>query len=249
MSRLNSLSAAAIKAMFSSETDDQLIMLVTITDPTTVSATQTISSTNEIVLSSAANYNIDDSILFSLSAGNLVANTTYYIIAIDYTSNRIQVSTSPRGTTLALSNSTTTNTVSRLIRICDSYTTRLGFTTDTDIVYGVISSDRQFIFVPIEISLPGETETGDSNCRIVINYVTPELIEMIRTNLTKPADVQLELVLSKTPDYVEAVFTGYAITSVAYNANQITFELNMISLSREPFPAYNFTPKYFPGLF
>lgn len=175
MSRLNTLSASAIKAMFSSETDDSLIMLLTITNPSDANAP---------------------------------------------------------------------------IRLSDNFTGRLSsLTTDQEIVYGVNSRTKDYIFMPMAITLPTEQDTGVGQCSIVLNYASPEAIELIRTHLNSPTPVLIELVMGSSPNTVEASFPGFYITSATYSAQQISFELNMISLSREPFPCYNFTPSYFPGLF
>jgi hypothetical protein len=182
MSRLNSLSAAAIKAMFSSETDQQLIMLLTIYDPAFVSGSTTVT--------------VDP------------------------------------------------------VRLADGYTGRLtSITTDDEVYYGVTSRSSDYVFIPMSMSLPSEQDNGVGQCSITINYVTPEAITLIRQHLTGPCKVLIELVLSGSPDTVEASFPGFYITSVSYNAESITLALNMISLNTEPFPSFNFTPSYFPGLF
>lgn len=175
MSRLNSLSQAAIKAMFSSETDESLILLITITDPT-------------------------DS--------------------------------------------------AHPLRLSDGFTGRLSsLTTDTEVIYGVQSNGHEYIFLPIQLQLPGEQETGAGQCSLVLNFITPEAIQLIREKLTSPVDVRIDLVLSGNPDHIEASFSGFKITNVTYSAEQITFDLNMVSLNREPFPCFTFTPANFPGLF
>lgn len=175
MSRLNTLSASAVKAMFSSETDEALIMLLTI-------------------------YN-----------------------------------TAPGDDPLRLS---------------DSYTGRLvSLTNDEEVIYGVTSRSNEYIFLPMEVGLPGELDTGVGSCTLTLKYAGPDAVELIRTKLTEPTKVLIELVLSGSPDTVEASFPGFFITSATYNADQIVFELNMVSLSREPFPCFNFTPSYFPGLY
>lgn len=176
MSRLSTLSAAAIRAMFSSETDENIIMLLTIYDPT--------------------------------------------------------------------------NTSQVAFRLADSYTQRIeSLTTDAEVVYGVPSRGENFVFLPMNIGLPAEQDTGVGTCTLTLQYVTREAIELIRTELTKPTPVKIELVLSGSPGVVEAVFPGFYITGATYNADSINFELTMINLAREPFPCYNFIPSYFPGLF
>jgi len=175
MSRLNSLSQSAVRAMFASETPEALILLITITDPADP------------------------------------ANP---------------------------------------IRLADGYTNRIAsLTTDTDVVYGVTSNSKDYLFMPMQISLPGEQEAGAAQCSLVLDFVTPEVINLIRTHLTSPVSVQIDLVLASSPNTIQTTFSGFKITNVTYNADQITFDLNMVSLSREPFPCYTFTPANFPGLF
>lgn len=176
MSRLTRLSPEAIRAMFSSESDQTLIMLLTIYDPA------------------------DES----------------------------QV----------------------VFRFADNYTQRItSLTTEEEVIYGVPSRGQNYVFLPMDISLPNEQDTGVGSCSLTLQYVTREAIELIRTELNKPTKVQLELVLSGSPNVVEAIFPGFYITSATYNADSINFELTMINLAREPFPCYNFIPSYFPGLF
>ena len=136
------------------------------------------------------------------------------------------------------------------IRLADGYTNRIAsLTTDTDVVYGVTSNSKDYLFMPMQISLPGEQEAGAAQCSLVLDFVTPEVINLIRTHLTSPVSVQIDLVLASSPNTIETTFSGFKITNVTYNADQITFDLNMVSLSREPFPCYTFTPANFPGLF
>lgn len=175
MSRLNSLSQSAVKAMFASETPEALILLITITNPADP------------------------------------ANP---------------------------------------VRLADGYTNRIAsLTTDTDVVYGVTSNSKDYLFMPMQISLPGELEAGAAQCSLVLNFVTREAIDIIRTHLTSPVNVQIDLVLASSPNTIETSFSGFKITNVTYSADQITFDLNMVSLSREPFPCFTFTPANFPGLF
>jgi hypothetical protein len=176
MSRLTRLSPEAIRAMFSSESDQTLIMLLTIYDPA------------------------DES----------------------------QV----------------------VFRFADNYTQRItSLTTDEEVIYGVPSRGNDYAFLPMELSLPSEQDTGVGSCTLKLQYVIREAIEVIRTELNKPTKVQIELVLSGSPNVVEAVFPGFHITSAVYNADSISFDLTMINYAREPFPCYNFIPSYFPGLF
>jgi hypothetical protein len=173
MSRLTSMSPAALRAVFSPEADDDLITLLTI-------------------------YNPD---------------------------NETQV----------------------LARIADGFTQRIS-ETDDEVVYGVVSNGMEYIFVPMQLSLPSEDEAQAPRCSIVLNDVTRYVTPLIRT-ITSPPRIRLDLVLSKTPDVVEVSFSDFYINSFTYNAESVTADLAMIDYEREPFPMHSFTPRYFPGMF
>lgn len=132
-------------------------------------------------------------------------------------------------------------------RISDGFTKRISETAD-EVVYGVTSNSQDFVFLPMEISLPTEEEAQAPRCSIVLRDVTRYVIPIIRT-IVGPPSVKMELVLSKTPDTVEASFSGFYISNFSYNADSVTADLSMIDYEREPFPMHSFTPAYFPGMF
>ena len=132
-------------------------------------------------------------------------------------------------------------------RLCDGFTQRISETAD-EVVYGVVSRSQDFMFLPMEISLPTEEEAQAPRCSIVLRDVTKYVIPIVRT-IVGPPKVKMELVLSKTPNTVEASFTGFYISNFSYNADSVTAELSMIDYEREPFPMHSFTPAYFPGMF
>jgi hypothetical protein len=134
------------------------------------------------------------------------------------------------------------------VYLSDNFTGRLS-ETDEEVIYGVTSRSTNYLFLPLEISLPSEGEDGASNCTITLNYVTPQLINLIRTELTAPTKIRIELVLSGSPNTVEAVFDGFYIIGATYSSQSVQLTLGMVNYSTEPFPAYGFTPRYFPGLF
>jgi hypothetical protein len=141
----------------------------------------------------------------------------------------------------------TTIGMSQDIYLADNYTNRITETSE-DVTYGVTSNSINYNFIPMEIVLPNDDNASAPRCTIAIHDVTRYLIPYLR-NLTGAPSVSLSLVLSTTPNVVEATFTGFKLTNISYNANTISAELTMPSLEVEPFPAYTFTPQYFPGLF
>ena len=132
-------------------------------------------------------------------------------------------------------------------RLSDGYTQRISETAD-EVVYGVQSRSQNFIFLPMEITLPSEDEAQAPRCTLTLNDVTRYVTPLIRTISGSPK-VLMELVLSSSPNTVEASFSGFYISSITYNANTVSAELAMIDYEREPFPQHSFSPKYFPGLF
>ena len=111
MSRLTSMSPDAIKAIFSPESDSDLLFLLTIYDPAD-------------------------------------------------------------GTTV-------------VTRLCDGFTQRISETAD-EVVYGVVSRSQDFMFLPMEISLPTEEEAQAPRCSIVLRDVTKYVIPIVRTIVGPP---------------------------------------------------------------
>ena len=133
------------------------------------------------------------------------------------------------------------------IRIADGYTQRISETAD-EVVYGVRSRSKDYVFLPIEITLPTEEQEAAPRCSITIHDVTRYLTPIIRSINTAPK-VGIELVLASAPDVVEVSMPGFLMGGITYNANTVTAELTVENLTSEPFPAHTFTPSYFPGLF
>lgn len=173
MSRLSTLSSAAKASMFASETDKELILLVTVYDPV---------NTEQVVL-----------------------------------------------------------------RLADGFTKRIS-ETDDEVLYGVTSRGEDYIFLPVEVTLPDEAENSAPRCSITFYDVTRYVMPIIREIDGQPP-IKLELVLSSTPDTVEVSFAGFKITNFTYNVDRVTADLSMVSYELEPFPQYSFSPAYFPGLF
>lgn len=132
-------------------------------------------------------------------------------------------------------------------RLADNYTKRISETAD-EVSYGVTSRANDFLFIPMQISLPSEEDNTSPKCSLVISDVTKLLIPTIRS-LQGPPKVLLELVLTSTPDIVEAYFADFYISNISYNSESINCELTMVNYQVEPFPCYTFTPAFFPGLF
>lgn len=133
------------------------------------------------------------------------------------------------------------------VLLADGYTQRISETAD-EVIYGVRSRLEDYLFLPLKIALPTEEQAAAPRCTITIHDVTRQLLPIIR-EITSAPTVLMELVLSSSPDIVEASFPGFKMGAISYNSDTISAELTVESLATEPFPQHTFTPAYFPGLF
>jgi hypothetical protein len=134
-----------------------------------------------------------------------------------------------------------------IVRLADGYTQRIS-ETDNEVIYGVRSNSQDYIFLPMEISLPTEEQAQAPRCSITLHDITRYLTPIIRDIKGSPP-IKMELVLSKSPNIIEVSFDGFYINSFTYTADTVTANLSMVDLEREPFPMHSFTPRYFPGMF
>ena len=133
------------------------------------------------------------------------------------------------------------------VRLCDNFIQRLD-EDEEDVVYGVTSRGQEYIFLPMQITLPSEEEANAPRYSIVMQDVTRQLTPLVRS-VNRPLKIRLELVLSKSPDTVEVEFDDFFVSNFTFNREQVSAELSMLSLEREPFPCFSFNPAYNPGLF
>lgn len=136
-----------------------------------------------------------------------------------------------------------------VLRFANGWIERLsGLETDATVTaYGVVSRSQNYVFLPMEITLPSEDDAAP-RAQITLHDVTREAMPLIRSVTSAPT-VKLELVLASDPDTVELAFDGLSMTAISYNRETVTAQLVADNLALEPFPAHTFTPAYFPGLF
>lgn len=139
------------------------------------------------------------------------------------------------------------------IRICDSFIERIS-ESDTEIIYGVNTTAETgtsvaYTFLPMDISLPTEDSSGSApRAKITLYDVTKLVLPSLR-NLLEPPTVDIRLVMSNTPNTLEADFLGFKLSSINYNQDSISGDLSIDGLEQEPFPCHSFLPNTFPGLF
>lgn len=123
-----------------------------------------------------------------------------------------------------------------------------GLTTDLEKVYGTISNGDNYIFLPVRIKLPDDTEDGPGLMQLEIDNVHRAYTESIRTIFT-PVTCQVDIVMDNALDTIDASWPEFLLTNIKYDAAIITGTLTLETLMTEPFPAGTFIPSQFPGLF
>jgi hypothetical protein len=120
-------------------------------------------------------------------------------------------------------------------------------TTDP-LLYGTISRGNTFLYVGMQISLPDDEDQSPPAAKMIISNVDRSIIPLIRSILLPPS-VTIECVLASALDTVELSVPAMDMVDVTYDAAQLTFDLAIDAMALEPYPAGNFDPASFPGLF
>lgn len=111
----------------------------------------------------------------------------------------------------------------------------------------VVSNGDQYIAFPFEIILPDANEDSPPQSKLRIDNVSREIGQAIRS-ISTPPSVTIQVVRQDTPDFIEAQFEGMYLTNVTYDALSVEATLLFEDLTREPFPAWTFSPANFRSI-
>lgn len=115
-------------------------------------------------------------------------------------------------------------------------------------VRGTISRGDEFMFLPFNIELPQEDDTGAYRASLSVDNVSREIVAAVR-RANSALSVKIEIVLSSTPNTVEVSVPDFRLEKVNYDAMTVSGELSIEYYELEPFPSRRFTPSDYPGLF
>jgi len=115
-------------------------------------------------------------------------------------------------------------------------------------VRGVISRGEEYIYLPIDIQLPQQDDTGIARARLTIDNVDRLIVEGAR-KASKGLSVTIEIVMASDPDTVEVSVPDFRFERVRYNALTISGDISLEYFDLEPFPSGRFTPSKWPGIF
>lgn len=115
-------------------------------------------------------------------------------------------------------------------------------------VRGVISRGEEFVFLPFNIELPAQDDSGVAKARLSVDNISREIVAAVRT-ATSALSINIEIVLASDPDTVEVSIEDFRLDRVTYDALTVSGDISVEYFDLEPFPARRFTPSDFPGLF
>jgi hypothetical protein len=122
------------------------------------------------------------------------------------------------------------------------------FDVDGEITRGTISNGENFIFYPMAITLPDDSEESVTSASLTIDNIDRTIMREIR-QLTDSPTITMQVVLASSPDTIEAEFDSFKFDSISADALTITGQLSLEHFYREPFPGTSMLPSNFPGMF
>lgn len=115
-------------------------------------------------------------------------------------------------------------------------------------VRGVISRGEEYVYLPLDIQLPQQDDTGIARATLTIDNVDRRIVEGAR-RASQGLSVTIEIILASDPDTVEVSVPDFRFEKVRYDALTISGEISLEFFDLEPFPSGRFTPSKWPGIF
>lgn len=111
----------------------------------------------------------------------------------------------------------------------------------------VTSRGDTYTAFPFDITLPDAREDAPPRARLVIDNVSREIAEAVRS-ISSAASVTLEVIRAADPDVVERSWPFFKLRNVKWDVGKVSGDLTLEDFTSEPYPAGIFSPASFPGL-
>jgi hypothetical protein len=110
------------------------------------------------------------------------------------------------------------------------------------------SNGDTYIGFPFDITLPQDFEDALPSVTLTICNVDRSIVYAIRT-LTGPPTVTISVILASDPDTIEAGPFSMTLREASYDSMVVSGMIMAEDVLNEPYPADDFTPANFRGLF
>ena len=112
----------------------------------------------------------------------------------------------------------------------------------------VVSRGNTYMAFPFQFVLPEDDGETLPTIQISVDNVSLELIEIIRTYGTG-ITITSEIIMASAPDNVEYSIDDLSLVDATYNSQSITLTAQIQDLLNQRFPADDYLPRTFPGMF
>ena len=130
------------------------------------------------------------------------------------------------------------------IRLSNDPTTRL---SSDPPVYGTQSRGNDYLYLPIDLTLPIDAEGRIPSAVLKIDNVDQQLVDLVRS-IDTPASCKIELVYASDPDTVEIEWDEMVTREASYDATTVSLTISYEALMGQPFPDHDYGKYNFPGL-
>lgn len=112
----------------------------------------------------------------------------------------------------------------------------------------IVSNGETYLAYPFKFKPPEEREGVSPIAKLTIDNVSREIIQAIR-QITTPLSSVIQIVRIDDVDAIESSLPTFALRNIGWDATQITGDLTLDDVTKEPFPARSYTPSEYPGVF
>lgn len=112
----------------------------------------------------------------------------------------------------------------------------------------VISRGNTYSAFPFQFILPEDDGETLPTIQINVDNVNLELIELIRSYGTG-ITITAEIIMASAPNNVEYSIDDLSLVDATYNSQSVTLTAQIQDLLNQRFPADDFLPRSFPGMF
>ena len=107
---------------------------------------------------------------------------------------------------------------------------------------------EQYFAFPFRIDLPDDDAESMPEISLTIDNVDRQIVETLR-EISSPPTVSHFVVMASAPDQIEAGPFDMALREADYNSTTVTGKLVWEDFLNQKYPAHDYAPANFPGLF